>query len=350
MLLSFFLACTGKDGDETVTVDSVDTGLPDCGRVRGTRGVMMYTEGDVIHAPVDAADTEISTHGIAGPVGDDMSFVISVGGRVQATIDGGCNWENVGSLPGGGWWDLLASGSRTYAFDRNSTSGARSDDLGRSWQPFDVGGTFIGMPTIDPVDTNRVRGVQARGVVTTTDGGDTWPVTGTVPADAGTIHDARGEGSDLEQMVVGVDLGVRVTRNGGTSWEDVTMGLPVAKAGVPMGARVAISPADPAVFFAESVDGSLISVSRSPDRGATWERVVSSDQTTLDVETPLWPVPTNSAQVQTAAQTGTDGCAISLHTIEVGIGTHTLSVGTYCNMPNLVFGADRTLAAVDGVE
>jgi hypothetical protein len=298
---------------------------------------------------VDAAETT-PTHSVAGPLSDGLTWIDSEGGRIQRSIDAGCNWEGVGNLPASGWWELQPAGDRVYAFDRGSSDAARSDDQGVSWTPFDTGGTFVGDVTVDPADPARLRGMQERGVVSSTDGGDSWQVTGTAPA--GTLRDASVSPQDLDTIVVGTDVGISFTRGGGTTWDEVGATFPqdatVPGITVP---QVAVHPDDADVLFAVGQDTTgLYSVARSPDHGGTWALLVTSQALNghLDDTSELWPVPGNTDQALLTYGSSLDAYGIDLHTMTLGDSTRSLHVGGWSHIEDVDFGADRVIAAVDG--
>lgn len=350
LLLLALLACTSSDKDTTPTSDSGgDSAEPECGRVRGTPGVMLFQADDAVRASVDAPDATTDSHSVAGPLSDGLTWLLSYGPQVLASVDAGCNWDRVGSLPSTGWWNLVAAGDRVYAFDRDSSDAARSDDAGVSWTPFDTTEAFVGGAVPDPGDPNRVRGVQARGVVTSSDGGDSWQVTGSAPA--GTLRDASIVPTDLDTIAVATTTGVAYTRGGGTTWDEIGAGLPeeVDTPGHTV-ARVAVHPENIDVLWALSQTATgLYTIARTEDHGGAWERQVDSDGAHLNDQSGLWPVRGRTDQVASSYASSVDAYGIDLLTVTVTVGTHTLHVGTYFGFNNLVMDDDRWVAAVDGV-
>lgn len=349
MLWLLLAACTDKGGYlDTSSPD--DTGNPECGRLRGATGVLMYTEdGASVHAPTEAPDPEKRTTGIAGPLTDGLTWLAVEEGRVYRSDDAGCNWDDVGTLPVGVAWQLLAAGDRVYAFDLASGDGARSDDRGLSWSPFDAGGAFLDLPVASHTDGTFLRGVQARGVVSSYDGGDTWTVTGALPD--GTPRRAAVSAATPDRVVVSTDLGVWTSPTGGGSWQDVTAGL-TTDATVPgvAGGPVAVHPDDEQVLFAISEDGGGVwTLHRSADYGATWTRMADSDQVTLDGASPLWPLPGAPTRVLSAYGSSVDDFGLDLYLSEQGVGTRTLHISSYYGMTGMSFGADRWIASVHGV-
>lgn len=343
LLLLTLAACDG--GDDDLPSGSGETGgLPLCSRVDGTTGILLYQDGgDTIRTPREAADPADRTTGVAGPLDEgELSYVSVANGRVLASADAGCTWDYVGSLPADGDWALLAGGPRVYAFDRSAARGARSDDGGASWTALTPTDVFAGLPTVDPANAERLRGVTATGqVVASGDGGSTWSPLGAIPLDSGTPRSAAVAAGDPDTVLVGTDVGAWLSRTGGASWERVFEGDV---------SSVAVSPDDAQVLFlvGPHTDGSL-AVWRSGNGGGDWARLVDATQIALPAGMPLWPLPGSPTTV--LAGTGIvndDGnVALALYIVEEGVGTHTSSVETWDAMEQLVFGSDRWVAAVN---
>jgi photosystem II stability/assembly factor-like uncharacterized protein len=331
---------------ELDTGDLEDTGVPQCGRVRETEGILLYQDdGNSVRSPLESPnDTKVTT-GVAGPLGDDRTYVAVTDGRTLQSVDGGCTWDEVGSLPSGDW-KLLGAGARVYAFDTLSTASARSDDFGGSWTTFDPGEPFVGgIPVVDASDPLRLRGLQARGVVTSTDGGDTWTAGAALPSGATNPADADVARTNLNVAVLGAATGAWHTTDAGVTWTPI---------GTDAVSAIAIHPDDSAALFVTTTNvESITTVSRSSDSGGTWARLVDSSQVELPTTPSLWPVPGNPLQVLSAygsvynENTEVDG--VNLYIIEGGAGTRTVFVGTFFHLNQLAFGADRWVAAVDSV-
>lgn len=323
-----------------------DTGGTACGRVRDTEGILVYQDnGNSVRAPLEAPSTTQVTTGVAGPLTDGTSYVAVTDGQTMHSSDGGCNWTRMGSIPAGNW-ELVAAGARVYGFDTHSTAAAWSDDFGQSWTPFDVGEPFIGgIPVVDISDPARIRGLQARGVVTSTDAGQTWSVGAPLPAGATNPSDADVSPFDLNVAVLGAATGAWFTTNAGSSWTTVATDRVSA---------VAVHPHDKTSLFAAMMNPEGVSmVSRSADSGATWTRLVDSSQVALPSSARLWPVPGNPAQVLTAFgptyNADTEAMGVNLYVVTAGTGTHTAFVGSFFHVNQVSFGPDRWVAAVDAV-
>jgi hypothetical protein len=344
ILLLSLSACTGEPY-VLDTGDPVDTGVPECGRIRGTEAIVMYQEGgDATRTPLETAATPISATGVAGPLGDDRTYVTVVDGRAAQSVDGGCNWDDVGTLPESEW-SLVGAGARVYAFDRASASMSRSDDLGLSWDALDSGEVFIGLPSVDPANAEHLRGLQARGVVDSTDGGTTWTAGAALPAELSAPTSGAVYAAALDTAVVGGSSGGWRTTDAGNSWTPILTDAVVA---------LAIHPDDPLSLFSHTVDGGGVrTLSRSTDGGGAWARQVDSSQIELTDASVLWPVPGNPAQALSTAgpvyneNTASDG--LNLYILTAGEGTATRFVGGWYHIHQITFGADRWVAAVDAV-
>lgn len=338
-------ACTGG---KPYTLDTGDTGdgVPLCGRIRGTEAVLMYQDGGAtLRSPVDPPTPADAAYGIAGPLGDDRTYLAVGLGRTMLSVDGGCNWEAQGSL-GDGAWRLRAAGTRVYAFDTASSTGALTDDFGLTWTPFDTGETFVGVPVVDPADPARLWGVQARGLVSSTDAGATWSVDAALPDTLPTPADADVFAADPAIAVVGGLAGAWRTTDGGATWLPILTEAAVT--------ALVIHPDDAAVLFAQTTDGDGVrTISRSADAGAVWARQVDSDQVALGDAPELWPVPGNPLQALAAygpvynENVGADG--LNLYIVTAGEGTRTFFVGTWFHLHQVAFGEERWLAAVDAI-
>lgn len=341
------LLLSGCTGDPYVldTGDPVDTGVPVCGRVRGTEAIVLYQEGgDAIRTPTEMPATPLSATGVAGPLGDDRTYVAVVDGRAAQTVDGGCNWDDAGSLPDSEW-ALLGAGARVYAFDRASASMSRSDDLGMTWASLDSGEPFIGLPSVDPANPEHLRGVQARGVVDSADGGTTWTVGAALPAELTSPSTAAVLASALDTAVVGGTNGAWRTTDAGVGWTPIATDTVVA---------ITIHPEDALSLFAHTVDAEGVRrISRSADGGGTWAPQVDSSQIVLTDASALWPVPGNTSQVLSSAgpvyNENTESDGVNLYIVTAGAGTATKFLGNWFHIHQITFGGDRWVAAMDAV-
>lgn len=335
-------ACTDKASDMGHTFDSDTAGV--CGRVRGSSGILLYEEGgDDLHAPTEAPSTTAKTTGVAGPVGDATTMVGVTAGMVMMSTNTGCDWEQTGNLPSTGDWALVAGGDDVYAFDRLTGAGAVSSDLGASWTPFDTVEPFVDPPTFAG---GRLRGVQARGVVTSEDKGATWTLNGAAPF---VPHGGDVSPSNLDLVTVAGETGIFISHTGGASWDDVSAKLVGHSDGTVIGLRVAASPASDDVLFAitDGADGTR-TFQRSIDAGANWDRLGDSTQVSIGDDARLYPAPDDATMVLSSSAILADN-KLNLYRITAGEGTHTVGVGGYLAMPQLSIQPERWVAAVHAV-
>ena len=349
------LACGGSVAP-TVKDDTADTAdSPVCGRVRGTGGVLLYQEdATVVRTPADTPQPTETGTGIAGPLDDaGLQWMAVVGGRVFLSEDAGCNWEPRGSLPPDGDWALRGArtdtGARVYAFARATGAIARTDDLGRSWEAFDADGTFVGVPVVAAADPERLRGVQARGVVTSTDGGASWTVTGTLPPGMSAPRGADVWAGDLDTVWVAGPGGAWESNGGGAGWQQRY------DAGDAYNVAVMPDEGTGAWVLARTTDGLLATWSwdgDAADSGETvpsWDRALDEVQAPIVESSPLWPIPGEPTRALSAHGPVTSNAgdpAVNLYLMEGGTGTRTVRVGTFVGIRDLGFGDDRWLAVV----
>lgn len=338
-------ACTGKSSDNSHIFDSDTAGV--CGRVRGSSGGILRYEGggDDLHAPTETPSTEVKTTGVTGPVAGASGMIAVQGGQVLSSVDTGCNWTETGNLPATGDWALAAAGDRVYAFDRLSSDGAYSDNLGDSWAPFDTAEPFVDPPVVD-LGSGRIRGVQARGVVTSDDAGASWALAGDppFPPRGGSVS-----ASNLDIVVIAGDGGVQFSHTGGSTWDDVSTTLVGIEDGPVAGVRVGVSPVDDDVLFAitDGTDGTR-TIQHSVDGGLAWNRLGDSTQITIGDDARVYSAPTDPTQMLSSSFVP-DSNKLNLYRITVGEGIHAVGVGGYTTMQQIAMMDDVWLAGVSAV-
>ncbi|MSQ01218.1 MAG: hypothetical protein EXR71_04890 [Myxococcales bacterium] len=343
VLALFGAACEPSTTDK---VGGVDTSEVSCDRIHGARGVLIIDD-DVTHFPTEAPDTIVATTSVAGPLSDG-GYVAIAGGELLTSADEGCNWDEPGSrLPGAGDWDLVAAGEVVYAVDRASSSTATSTDGTLSWTASDSGEPFLGEVAFDPAVPGRLRGVQARGAVTTEDFGATWTPNATPPPaalTAGAVY-----GGDLGVVVATHTGGVLLSNTGGTAWEEV--GVQLFADGF-IGYRIAFS-TDSAdtIWVAGIEDGDTTAIYRTIDGGGRWDDVMSSKGHDLDADAPLWMVPDKLNGAISAWGSTQDNYGINVYEITAGENVHTTHTSAYTNVHDVVVRDDGSLlVAVDGLK
>lgn len=334
-------ACTG---DDPIYDTGTPPGTPQCGRVRGTTGVLLYQGGgDTVASPNDVPDATSRTTSVAGL--DDLTYLAVTDGRVLRSEDAGCNWQAAGALPSDRRWALVAAGSRVYAFDADGGDGARTDDGGLNWTAFSAGEAFAAAPTVDAADPDRLRGVQARGVVTSSDGGDTWPVSGDLPAELPAPTTAAATPANLDEIIIGGVGGAWRTLNGGRSW--------TAAYAVGDVASVAVYPDDGDVVYLHALDAEgVAAIWRTEDAGGDWQKLVDAGSVEMGGVMPLWPVPGDARTVLSGygpVDNSEGDPSLALYVVNADTGTHSVRITDYFAIHGMAFGADRWVAAVDSI-
>ncbi len=343
VLALFLAACETSTTDK---VGGVDTSEVSCDRIHGARGILMI-DGDLTHFPTEQPDPMVATTSVAGPLADG-TFVAIAGGELLTSADSGCNWEEPGSrLPGAGAWDLVAAGDLVYAFDRASSSTATSTDGALSWSATESGEPFLGEVTFDAAVAGTLRGVQPRGVVTSTDFGATWTPNATpppFPLTAGAVY-----GGDLAVVVATHSGGVLLSNTGGTAWEEI--GIQLFADGF-VGHRVIFS-TDSAttIWVAGLEDGDTTAIYRTIDGGGRWDEVMTSKGYDLDEDAPIWAVPDQANGAISAWGSTQDNYGINVYEITAGENVHTTHTSAYYNVHDVVVRDDGSLlVAVDGLK
>lgn len=340
LLLSLSLACSGGD-DGVVGDDTGDTGLPQCGRIRGTEGVLMYQEtGAAVRSPLETPNTYEVTSGVAG-MDDGLTWLAVVSGQVMISTDAGCNWDDAGSLPDGDW-RLVSAGDRVYAFDGAAGAVALSEDLGVTWLSKSAGAAFVGA-AVDPTLPNRLGVVFAAGLGISVDGGDSWTIAGTAPAGPSSLAAGDVLASNMDVAVLGGPEGAWRTTDGGATWTQVfTEGAVTA---------IVTHPDDSEVLFAQATAEGTPTIYRTSDGGGDWARQVDGSQVVLQDEARLWGVPGNPLQALSTSgpvhNENTDSDGVNLYIVTAGEGTRTTYVGGWSHISQVAFGSDRWIAAVD---
>jgi photosystem II stability/assembly factor-like uncharacterized protein len=200
--------------------------------------------------------------------------------------DGGDRWERLGSALGAAQiWSLAIDPHRPETIFAGVCPAAifRSRDAGESWErlPVDLPdrceGTMI-VPRVtcivfDPEDSRRVyAGVEIGGARRSRDGGDTWE-TLTKGLSSQDIHGLAVSPRSPRTLIATTNNDVNRSRDDGETWEPLgvkaTFPWPYCRA-------AASAPADPDLIYVGAGNGppgSEGALYRTPDRGASWERL-----------------------------------------------------------------------------
>lgn len=188
---------------------------------------------------------------------DDDSIVIAGHEVLTASRDGGATWASIPadlpSLDIHGFTRDPADPARMWAY--LATGGLwESTDFGAHWTEVRADNVVFPLAVRDG-STTRLLGVDASGLVTSTDGGRTWTTLGQPPTYPITTLAATPDGRTL---YAGAPDGLFRSGDGGRTWSPTAYrGSAFAVATTPDGQTVAVVSRETEFF-------------RSPDRGATW--------------------------------------------------------------------------------
>ncbi len=247
-----------------------------------------------------------------GVVGQpNLFYVAASNGGVWKTTDAGRTWTpifddqptgSVGALavaPSDPNVLYVGSGEGLQRPDLSTGDGVyKSTDAGKTWQHLGLrDGQQIGAILVDPRDPNRVfvavlghpYGPNAeRGVFRSTDGGKTWDKvlykdenTGAIalafdPSNPQTLYAdlwAGRQGPWENGAWNGPNSGLFKSTDGGTTWRQLTKGLPTAKEGGLARIGFCVAPSDPNRLYAMVSARQKGGVYRSEDAGESWELV-----------------------------------------------------------------------------
>lgn len=347
------LGCPENTGDK---VGNLDSGDLVCDRIDGASGIVKYAYDDggtseseddawSVNFPNSAPDGLTRTTGVSGPLSDGETWAALFGGRWLLSTDEGCTWDDKGGvLPSTGDWQLDAQGTTVYAWDRASSAGAFSKSDGASWTATDASEPFVAFPVADPGVAGKLRGVQARGVVTSDDDGTNWDVSAASPA--GTLTGAAVWPGGIDTIVAATSEGVFLSRSGGGGWDEIGVALETAGI-VPSGVAIHPSDADTIWVIGTDTNGPVIEI--TTDAGLNWSLVVAQRNVDLDVTAALWPDPTEADVLLSHFDSGDGDGSITMYRFFAGnIESH--KVSSYRGISDIGFLPDGSwLAGVDSV-
>jgi photosystem II stability/assembly factor-like uncharacterized protein len=258
---------------------------------------------------IGPAVTSGRVNGFAVDPNDRAKYYVAVAsGGVWKTVNAGTTWTPV--FDGEGSFSIGAIaldpknsatvwvGTGEYNAQRSVGYGDgvyRSDDGGKSWRNMGLKTSeHIGKIVVDPRDSNVVfvaaqgplwSAGGERGLYKTTDGGKTWKSVITVSENTG-VTDVVIDPSNPDTMYAaswqrrrhfytlvngGPESAMYKSVDGGNTWTKLRSGLPAGDLGR---IGLAVSPVDTNVVYATvEASGILSGIFRSPDKGATWEKM-----------------------------------------------------------------------------
>jgi photosystem II stability/assembly factor-like uncharacterized protein len=236
------------------------------------------------------------------PTNPDLLYIGAAGGGVWKSEDAGKSWTslwfdqpslNIGSLaidPRNPDVILCGTGEANGSADSYPGAGVfRSADAGKSWKLLAAAGPKlprrIGVIAFDPFDSNHVRlgGVRhssadVAGMFVSHDAGKTWTRdTGISPLDywcnAIVFHPTAKDVLFATIDEQGSHNGIWRSDNGGTSWKQLTKGLPAPT--TLARTSLAIAPSKPDTMYAIAADSQdhVLGVFRSNNRGDNWTSI-----------------------------------------------------------------------------
>ncbi len=269
------------------------------------------------------------TKAITGVPGQPHVFYVGVvNGGVWKTTDAGRTWQPIfDDQPSGSIGDIavapsdpnvvyVTSGEGLHRPDLSTGDGVyKSTDAGRTWTHLGLrDGQQIPRVAVDPRDPGRLfvavlghpYGPNAeRGLYRSTDGGRSFERvlyrdenTGASdveidPQNPDVVYaclwEAR-EGPWENAAWAGTGGGIFKSTDGGTTWRQLTGGLPAGENGV-VQADVAIAPSNPARLYASVAMGRAVGIFRSDDAGAQWTRITEDARPATRIGGGDLPVP-----------------------------------------------------------
>jgi len=251
------------------------------------------------------------TKAIAGvPSQPHVFYVGVVNGGVWKTTDAGRTWVPIfDDQPTGSIGDVavapsdpnilyVTSGEGLHRPDLSTGNGVyKSTDAGRTWTHLGLrDGQQIPRVAVDPRDPNRLFVAvlghpygpnEERGLYRSTDGGQSFQKvlyrdvnTGASdveidPSNPDVVYACLWEAQEgpwENAEWSGTNGGIFKSTDGGTTWRQLTQGLPSGESGVEQ-ADIAIAPSDPSRIYATVAMGRTVGIFRSDDAGEHWTRV-----------------------------------------------------------------------------
>jgi photosystem II stability/assembly factor-like uncharacterized protein len=185
----------------------------------------------------------------------------------QVSSDGGASWQPVShNLPGTDIHGFAMSpdnSNRLYAFVVGNGI-LQSDDGGRTWQMLSdkVPGDIMGMAAAGGTPETLYAGSMRFGILRSTDGGHSWnPAMQSVGSTS--LFALAVDPQNHQTVYAGGENGLLKTTDGGTTWRKLPFPADAVVA-------VTVSPSQPSVVLAISIQGQQGLLYRSEDGGQSW--------------------------------------------------------------------------------
>ncbi len=184
--------------------------------------------------------------------------------RPAVSDDGGETFSEVSNFPDNVCQPIMlmdSSGQRMYIVQWGAFY--RSDNGGDSWRSLGGVSGIFRSAALDPSDPNVVYlGSTHRGVLKTTNGGQTWSQLASLPA--ASINDIAINPANTQTVYAATDSGAFVSFDSGETWSRIQTGLGLN----PIVYSIAIDPDDSSRVFAVTPDGVYRLESTQPVAGA----------------------------------------------------------------------------------
>ena len=219
---------------------------------------------------------------IVDPTNPNMVYLAAAQGGVWKTTDGGVNWspltDHLSSLasgylafdPANSNIIYYATGEQHFSADSYYGDGLfKTTDGGVTWSkiaPKDTVGSYIARILINPSNSNIIHLGSDRGYLQSTDGGSSW----NLRLNANWCTDIVVSSSAPSVVFAAIhSTGIFKSTNDGTSWVQLTSGLPSSGFGR---INMAISQSNANIVYASFIanSGALYGMYKTTDAGNTW--------------------------------------------------------------------------------
>lgn len=349
--LAFFFHCgSGSsvivgDGGGGTPPPASDWSLPSCTTVSGT-DYLAFTldEGQTV---IDSGNHDLPTDSVFafGLVPTEPNTLIaSVNDDILRSVDAGCTWQFIATLPGSGIAKLSAvSDGSVYAFRYEATAfyHLEFDSDGNSLITTYQAPDWVMSLAVDPQDPNHLRiaaGINHQ-LFQSDDGGASFNQIGILPHLGVISYVTVFDPINLDHVVRGTSRlevgspadGLWVTFDGGTSWQQAT-GFGNARINA---FQAALAGADNNIVWVLGLDVDSENIDRrriyrSTDGGLSYQSVIASaSDLLLNNGTQLFADPTDMNRLVFSITDPDNVIARQTHLYVYDFATHTLAIGNY---------------------